>query len=66
MNSGQSRACPKCSLTLYFTITGNIIDYRHQGAETQCPKLSPKQLDLYLHQPFTELLRGARRVVVSQ
>lgn len=35
-----SRPCPKCGHTLYRTLTGNIPDFRHQGAETQCPKPS--------------------------
>lgn len=30
-----TRPCPHCNGTLYRTITGNIIDYRHKGACTQ-------------------------------
>lgn len=30
--------CLKCGGALYRCVTGNVIDYRHPGGETQCPK----------------------------
>lgn len=33
-----TQTCKKCQGTLYRVTTGNLIDYRHQGAEFTCPK----------------------------
>jgi hypothetical protein len=29
--------CKKCGGTLYRSVTGNVIDYRHAGGEYRCP-----------------------------
>lgn len=62
-----SRTCTKCQGRLYHTSTGNIIDYRHAGGATQCPKPSVVYVEILPNlDPLKELLQSAKKVVVSQ